>query len=237
MANGNAISVGWLAVYCQNEPFIDIVDNLSAIIRSQFPTVKNALMGWPLPVWLQVEKNNLPAVFFVDISETGEHAVSQYLTHRTVKNSDGTGQIIKEKLRLHTLMQMTLFAPDKLTRDQLGWQIKQYFVTNYHIPLLDYTQATPAPTGEYMLLKFHGDHKEAEGEPNCWQRDLTLEVQSRVLDAVPAWAVRKITAAETFNRTSSTAAPSSPSQNYTVSEADSKDSSGNPVTTITITKK
>jgi hypothetical protein len=166
---------------CQNEPIFDIVSNLSAIIRSQFPAVKFAQLGWPDRKTFQVE-HNLPAIFFADISEKGEHAVSQYAVHRTTSNS-----VIQEKLRLHTMLQMSLLTNDRLTRDQLGWQIKQYFIAKFRFPLLDYTQTTPAATGEYMLLKFAGDHKEEKGEANFWKRDLTFIVQSRVLDATTAY--------------------------------------------------
>jgi len=172
----------------QNEPIFDIVSTWAGIILEQFPKIKLAKVGWPDKQWLQIDKN-LPAVFFMDISETNEHAVSQYATHRTIKNTDGTGYILQEKLRLQTLMQMTLFTNDKLTRDQLGWKLKQYFVTNFRIGLIDYTQATPQATGEYMLLNLRGDHKELKGETNFYQRDLTWQVQSRVLEAIPAYMI------------------------------------------------
>ena len=180
-------------INCQNEPIFDIASNLSAIIRSQFPTIKFAQLGWPDRKTFQVE-HNLPTIFFTDISEKGEHAVSQYAIHSTTSNS-----ITQEKLRLHTMLQMSLFTNDRLTRDQLGWKIKQYFVTNFHIPLLDYTLATPISTGEYILMKFAGDHKEEKGEANFWQRDLTFVIQSRVLDSTTAYPVGQIIATEKVN--------------------------------------
>jgi hypothetical protein len=216
---------------CQNEPIFDIVSNLSAIIRSQFPAVKFAQLGWPDRKTFQVE-HNLPAIFFADISEKGEHAVSQYAIHSTTSNS-----ITQEKLRLHTMLQMSLFTNDQLTRDQLGWKIKQYFVTNFHIPLLDYTQSTPISTGEYILLKFAGDHKEEKGEANFWQRDLTFIVQSRVLDAVMAYPVGQIIATETIDLSFDVSTSTQTSKSYTTSESESTDSKGNPVTTVTLTKK
>lgn len=175
-----------IAINIQNEPILDISSNLSAIIRNQFPQIKFAQLGWPDRKTFQVERN-LPAIFFADISEKGEHAVSQYATHRITSTS-----VIQEKLRLHTMIQMTLFTNDKLTRDQLGWKIKQYFVANFRFPLIDYTLSTPLPTGEYMLLSFAGDRKEEKGEANFWRRDITFVVQSRVLDAVTAYPVTTI---------------------------------------------
>lgn len=165
---------------------IDICDNLSNIFLTQFPTLKNAKLGWPDRKFFQVE-HNLPAIFFVDISEKSERAVSQLLTHRTTSSS-----IIQEKMRVHTMVQMSLFTNNKLTRDQLGWGIKQYLVTNFHIPVYDFTQATPVNTGEYFLFNLVGDHREEKGEANCWQRDLTFTVQSRILDALTAYPVSQI---------------------------------------------
>jgi hypothetical protein len=192
-------------------------------------------MGWPDRKEFQLEKN-LPSVFLVDISEKGKHAVSQYATHRVVKNSDGTGQIIQEKLRLHTMLQMTLFAETKALRDQLGWQLKQYFVTNFRLPLNDYTQNPVVPTGEYVLLKFVGDRKEEKGEANCWKRDITFVVQSRVLDAVPAYVASNIVATETIVPNLDLM-PHAKSPRYTATDTSSKDSSGNPITTVTMVKK
>ena len=182
---------------CQNEPFFDLASNLSAILLAQVPQLQQAKIGWPDRKWFQVE-TNLPGVFLVDISETGRHAVSQFATHREVKNADGTGQIITEKLRLRTLLQISLFTNTKGDREQLGWQIKQYLIANYRLPILDYTQATPTPTGEHMMLYYRGDHKELRGEANFWQRDLTFEVQSRVLDAVPGHSASRIVVSQTL---------------------------------------
>lgn len=175
----------------QREPLFDIVSTLSVVLKTEVPALKHAVMGWPDPKWLQVE-GNLPAVYFVDISERGRNARSRDDIHREVVAADGSGQILQEKLRLHTLLQITLFAHTKGDRDQLGWRIKQYLVANPRLPLMDYAPATPAPTGEFMLLHFRGDHKSLEGSPNCWQRDLTFEVQSRVLDAFDGFQVKTL---------------------------------------------
>ena len=188
----------------QNDPRYDIATNLGGIILAQWPQIKNAKRGWPDRKWLQVE-TNLPAVYFVDITRKGQHYVSQNAVHREIKNADGTGQIVRERLRLHTLLQMSLFTNTKSDRDALGWQFEQYFFAqnradgspNYRIEILDYTKATPAPTGEYMMLYYRGDHEDP-GEANLYRRDLTLEVQTRVLDAIPGHSASRIVVAQTL---------------------------------------
>lgn len=175
----------------QNEPMFDIASNLAGILLAECPALKSAKIGWPDRKWLQVEKN-LPAIFLVDVSERGEHAVSQHAVSSTIRNPDGTGLVVYEKLRLHTLVQLSLFTHTKGDRDQLGWQIKRHFIINYRIPILDYTKATPAPTGEHLMLYFRGDRKELRGEANFYQRDLTFEIQSRVLEGVPANVITKV---------------------------------------------
>lgn len=178
-------------VNIQNEPFVDVTNTLGAVLKAQFPVIKHAIIGWPESKWLQVDRN-LPAIYFVDITEHGEYATSQLETHRTIRNDDGTGFIVKEKQRLHTLMQITLFSHTKAERDALGWGIKQYLIRNFRMELIDYLKPTPMPTGEYMMLKYAGDHKEEKGEANFWQRDLTFLVQTRVLDAEVAYPVKKV---------------------------------------------
>src|SRR4029077_15194152 len=98
------------------------------------------------------------------------------------------------QLRLGMLLQISLFTNNEGDRDALGWILKQYFITNYHLPLLDYTQTPPAqfPTGEFVFLKYHGDSPDKPGEGKLYQRDVTFECQARVLDATEAYQVQKI---------------------------------------------
>jgi hypothetical protein len=183
----------------QNEPMFDIASNLAAILLAHVPRLKHALMGWPDRKWLQVE-GNLPGVFLVDVSETGTHFVSQHAVSSNIKNADGTGFVVYEKMRLKTLVQISLFTNTKADRDSLGWAIKQLLITNYRVPILDYARATPSPTGEALMLFFRSDVKGLEGEPNFYQRNLTFEVQSRVLDATPAHRVTEIDLGQAIDR-------------------------------------
>lgn len=172
----------------QNEPMFDIASNFSAVLLQVAPELKHALVGWPDRKWIQVE-NQLPAVFFVDVSETGRHYISQTAVSNTVDKGDGTGYLVREKMRLRTMIQVSLFTNTKSDRDRIGWLIKQHLITNYRIPIIDYAAATPAPTGEHLLVFFRNDRKDIEGEANFWRRDLTFEIQSRVLDAEAAFKV------------------------------------------------
>lgn len=174
---------------CQNEPMSDFVSTLKGILLARFPSINNVIEGWPDPKWFQVE-NNLPIVAILDIHEKGAPATSRLAVHATVVNTDGTAAIVTEQMRLHTLMQISVFASTKAVRDSLGWQIKQYLITNYHIALIDYTLATPAPTGEYAMMYYRSDHKDMRGSANFYQRDLTFEVQTRVLDSTSAVQVK-----------------------------------------------
>ncbi len=218
----------------QSEPFVDIATNLGAVLLGLLPELKHAKIGWPDRKWLQVEGNR-PSVFFVDVSETGQHYVSQFDTHRTVIKPDGTGQIIQEKLRLKTLVQISLFTSTKGDRDQLGWQMKQHLITRYRLPLLDYSTATPAPTGEYAILRYRGDHKEAAGEANFWKRDLTFEAQSRVLDAITARRVDQISLTGIVDKTLEVQAQASLGAPLTLAGSSTINSQGNTVDSFTIT--
>ena len=177
---------------CQNEPMFDIAQNVGGILKTQFPVIKNAVIGWPDRKFLQVEKN-LPAIFFTDVSEKSEHQNPQFARSSTTPNS-----IKFEKMMVWILVQITLFTNTSEQRDNLGFGIKQYLVSDYHIPILDYTQATPADTGEFLLLTLMGDHREEKGEANLYQRDLTFKIQTRILDAIPAYKVSEIDDTNTF---------------------------------------
>ena len=213
----------------QNEPLFDIASNLSALLLQEVRALKHAILGWPDQKWIQVEGNR-PSIFFVDVNESGHHAVSQYDVRRTVKRSDGTGLIVREKMRLRTTLQITLLAATKAERDDVGWQIKQYLINNFRLPILDFKQSTPAPTDEYMLLFFKNDHRESQGEANFWRRDLTFDVQTRVLDAEEAVAVGQATLQQVIDLRAKVS-PNLPANTTTASTSSSVDADLNPVDT------
>jgi hypothetical protein len=220
----------------QNEPMLDIAYNLEAIILANFPAIRHVKMGWPDRKWIQVE-HNLPAVFLVDISEKATRMRPLDEVSSTIDNGDGTGLVVYEQARLHTLVQMSLFTHTKADRDQLGWGLKQHFVTNYRIEIVDYTLATPAATGESLMLFLRGDRKEMAGEANFWQRDLTWEIQARLLNAVDATKVQQVQVGQTTDRSRpvSTGAPTAPTAALNFSTLTVTDAAGTVVDTITIT--
>ncbi len=187
----------------QKEPFQAICEALAAAINDQIviynnsipgvmgqiPQLKNAQVGWPDPKWLQVD-GNLPAVFFVQISETGKNIVSRFKVHKVVDNGDGTGTVYTEQLRLSMMLQMSLFTNTPQDRAALGWLIKQYMITNYRLALAD---------GEYAMFEFKGDHQGKQGETNFYQRDMTFTVTARVLDATSAYKVTNLNPNYDFN--------------------------------------
>lgn len=160
-----------------------ICEALANVLKQQIPQLKNAQAGWVEPKFLSVDKN-LPAVFFIQVSETSKNIASRLKTHKTVTNPDGkTGFIYTEQLRLFFLLQISLFTNTKSDRASIGWSIKQYLVTNYRLSLTD---------GEFAMFKLKGDHQSQKGETNFYQRDLTFEVSARVLDATSATKITSI---------------------------------------------
>lgn len=166
----------------QEEPFKVISESLSKILKIQISQLKNATAGWPEPKWLKVDKN-LPSIFFIQVSEISKNVTNRLKVHKKIVNSDGTGYIVTEQLRLFFLLQMSLFTNTPQDRASLGWAIKQHLVTNYRIPLSD---------GEFAMFKLKGDRESIKGETNFYQRDLTFEVTARVLDATQATKVTSL---------------------------------------------
>lgn len=175
----------------QSEPFVTIARNLNALLHDVVENLQHFGVGWPDPKWLQVD-SNLPSAFLHDLSETGASVVSRQEIHRQVVNEDGTGRILFEVMRLQTLVQISVLARSKDDRDDVAWRIKQYLIANPQIALVDYTLATPADTGETALFFYRGDNKNPVGLPELYQRDLTFEMQTRVLEAVDAFRVDEI---------------------------------------------
>lgn len=176
----------------QQDPVLEIAENLGKILIAQFPAIKSAARGWPDRKWKPVD-GSLPMVRFVEVSRKGKAAVSRYDLHGEIINPDGSGHTLQEKLRLEILLQIALFANTKEDRDTIGWQIEQFLIANPYQVLTDYTADPPVLTGEWMMLYYRGDAQDIEGEANFWARHLTFEVQSRVLDATPGWQVLKTT--------------------------------------------
>lgn len=174
-----------------NDAMYDIGTNLSANLEAQFPELASVRMDWPDAKWCLVD-GNLPTVSIIDIGESGRNAVSREEVHRNIDNGGGTGTIAFEIMRLRTLIQVSLFANDKLTRDQLGGRIKQYLILNTQIPIFDYTLSTPVDTGETIMLYYRSDHRNIKGEANFWRRDLTFEAVTRVLNGLPSWKVIQV---------------------------------------------
>jgi hypothetical protein len=148
----------------------------------QCPTLKTAIVGWPDPKFLG-EDSNFPAVFFTETSEKGKNIVSRRAVHKIVDNHDGTGQIVREVLRLYYLLTITLFTNTPESRASIGWGIKQYLVTNYRLIMAD---------GESAMFKYGGDHQSEKPDIRRYQRDLTFTVQARVLAATAANKVTEI---------------------------------------------
>lgn len=182
----------------QNEPRYDISTNLSATILSQVSAIKTVVRGWPDKIWFSVD-NNLPGVAILDVSSKPGRAVAQASVVHHIRHPDGTGQIVYEKARPFILIQMSVFANTKADRDNLGWAIEQYLTVNYHLPIIDYTKMPPmrATSGEHILIELRGDHTDLPGGGKFWRRDMTWEIQTRVLDAQQAWAVQQIDATVT----------------------------------------
>lgn len=163
----------------QDEPFKAICEALATVLQAQIPALKRIQIGWPDIKYLDVD-GNLPSVFFVEVSDTEKNVVSRLNTHKTTLNADGsTGYIYTEQGRIFYLLQISLFANTKEDRSSIGWEIMQYLITNYRITLAD---------GETATFKYKGKHDD-QGETNYYQRDLTFEVQTRILDAQAATKV------------------------------------------------
>jgi hypothetical protein len=131
------------------------------------------MAGWPDPKFLG-EDSNLPAIFFTEVSETGKNIVSRRDVHKTTDNGDGTGEIVREALRLYYLLAVTLFTNTPESRASIGWGIKQYLIDNYRLIMAD---------GESAMFKYDGDHQSEKPDLRLYKRDLTFTVQARVLAA------------------------------------------------------
>ena len=160
----------------QAEPFVAICEALKVALQAQIPALKRIQIGWPDAKFLQVD-GNLPSVFFVEVSDIGKNVVSRLSIHKKTLNADGnTGYIYTEQGRIFYLLQISLFTNTKEDRSSIGWAIMQYFITNYRLTLAD---------GETATLKYKGKHDD-EGETNYYQRDITFEAWTRILDAQAA---------------------------------------------------
>lgn len=180
----------------QEEPFQAISEALSGILLNNvyaqdlamlgtiasLNPIKNAQIGWPDPKFLSVD-GNLPAVFFVQVSEIAKNIVSRHKVHKTTVNPDGSGYVFREQMRLFFMFQMSIFTNSAEDRAAIGWAIKQYLITNYRLALAD---------GEYAMFELKGDHQSFKPDSKYYQRDLTWMAQARVLDATPAVQVKQI---------------------------------------------
>lgn len=172
----------------QDEPYRVICEALETVMLAQNPTLKSAKIGWPDAKFTKVD-GNLPAVFFWEVSDTEHSVVSRLNVHKSTTNPDGTGYIFTEQGRVFYLLQISLFTNTPEDRSSIGWAIMQYLITNYRLTLAD---------GETATFKYKGKH-DAQGETNYYQRDLTFEVWTRVLDATPAQKVATLNPIITFD--------------------------------------
>ncbi|MHB1651667.1 MAG: hypothetical protein ACYCVD_04210 [Desulfitobacteriaceae bacterium] len=165
----------------QTDPFRAICEALAPILQVQIPTLKRAQIGWPDGKFLQVD-GNLPAVFFWEVSDTEKTVVSRLDVHKSTSIANGSGYVYTEQGRVTYLLQISLFANTPEDRSSTGWTIMQYLITNYRFTLAD---------GETATFKYKGKH-DSEGETNYYQRDMTFEVITRVLDVTAAQKVATI---------------------------------------------
>lgn len=178
---------------CQNEAMYDITENIGHLLQAQFPQIKSFRRGWPNVKDFDVE-GNLPAITFIDVGEKIVYANPQDTISHTTSSS-----IVYEKGRLYTLVQLSLFTNSRDIRDSLGFAIKQYLRVNYWIPILDYSQTTPNDTHEFMMIFLEGDHRSQKGIANFYQRDLTLRIRTKLLDAATAYPAKDIDISQTVN--------------------------------------
>ena len=171
-----------LEVNIQEDVFQCMCEALAPVLKAQFPAIKSALVVWPDPRLL-AEDANFPSVFFTQVSEKGANVVSRRAVHKIVDDGDGAGDIVREALRLHYLLTITLFTNTPEDRAAIGWGIKQYLVSNYRLIMAD---------GESAMFHYGGDHQSEKPGLRRYQRDLTFTVQARVLAATPAVKVTDI---------------------------------------------
>lgn len=166
----------------QEDVFQCMCEALAPVLLAQCPTLKHVLIGWPEPKYLG-EDANLPAVFFTETSEKGKNIVSRRAVHKIIDNGDGTGQIVREVLRLYYMLTITLFTNTPEDRASIGWGVKQYLVSNYRLIMAD---------GESAMFKYGGDHESEKPSLRRYQRDMTFTVQARVLAATASNKVTEI---------------------------------------------
>lgn len=161
--------------------------------------VLNTQLGWPDTKFFTAD-GNLPAVAIVSAGGNAKNIVSRETVHAIVQNGNGTATAYYEKLRLFYLLQISLFTYTPQDRSNIGWNIEQYLVTN---PQLQF--GIPGVETAIFLMKSipHDD----EGETNFYQRDLTFQVQARVLDAETAQVMKTL---QMNDHTTGTTMPSSP---------------------------
>lgn len=162
----------------QADPFRSICEALAPALQAKIPALIIAQIGWPDSKFLETE-GNLPSVFFWEVSDVARNVVSRIKPHKSTTNPDGSGYVFTEQSRVFYLMQISLFTSTPEERSTHGWTIMQHLITNYRLTLAD---------GETATFKYKGKHDD-EGETNYYQRDLTFEVWTRVLDAKPAQKV------------------------------------------------
>lgn len=172
----------------QDEPFKVICEALAQVLKATVPTLKRAQIGWPDVKFLQVD-SNLPSVFFWEVSDTEKNVVSRLNVHKSTSNPDGSGYVYTEQGRIFYLLQISLFTNTLEDRSSIGWVIMQYLITNYRLTLAD---------GETATFKYKGKHDD-QGETNYYQRDITFEVWTRVLDATPAQKVKTLAPTTTID--------------------------------------
>ncbi len=166
----------------QEDVFQCMCEALGPTLTQKLPQIKSAMVGWPDPKFIK-EDGNFPAVFFKETSEKGTNIVSRRAVHKIVDNGDGTGEIVREVLRLYYLLTITLFTNTPEDRAAIGWGIKQYLVDNYRLIMAD---------GESAMFHYGGDHESDIPNLRRYQRDLTFTVQARVLAATQSWKVTQI---------------------------------------------
>lgn len=162
----------------QTDPIQSIITALQNIFMPS--PFKNVVGGWPDTQYFTVD-GNLPSLFIFFVGETGKHLASRENVHAVVKDANGTtATVYKEKLRLSYLFQLSVFASTPEDRSNLGWQVKQYLVSNPQLQI-----GTLGAGVETAVFAFKGE-RDDQGETKFYQRDITFEVSARVLDAQTA---------------------------------------------------
>lgn len=147
--------------------------------------VTTVSQSWPDPNLTSVE-SNLPCLFVYPVRERGTVSGNVNTVLATVKNADEqTATVYREKQRKTYELRLSLLAKTAEEISTIGWQIEQALNANTRLNTGD-------PLVDIVTFRYFGQYNAPPSEASLPQRDMTFNVEARVLDATTVYLLKNL---------------------------------------------